>query len=155
MACRPRILFVHNHPMRFVEIDRELLRERYRVTELYVESMRVNPISILRRVRVHDLVFAWFASWHSLLPIFFARLLRRPSILIIGGYDVARMPEIDYGHQCGGLQKWISRVDMTLATQLVTFSYFSRQEAVRNAGLHESEIEVIYPGTEPSRFGSG
>jgi glycosyltransferase involved in cell wall biosynthesis len=138
--------------MRFVELDQDLLRERYRVTGLYLESMRVNPISILRQVRKHDLVFAWFASWHSLLPLLFARLLDKPSILVIGGYDLACMPEVDYGLQQGGLPKWVSRGAMRLATQLMTNSYYSRKEAVENAGLDGDDIAVAYHGLDAGHF---
>ena len=56
-----------------------------------------------------DLVFGWFASWHTFFPITLAWLLRKPSVQIIGGFDTANMPDIGYGYQQGGLRRWASR----------------------------------------------
>ncbi|MBZ5596310.1 MAG: glycosyltransferase family 4 protein [Acidobacteriia bacterium] len=124
------------------------LQRGYPLTDCYLPSRWTNPFTIWRQVRNHDLVFGWFASWHSFLPLLFARLLRRPSLLIIGGYDVAAMPEIGYGHQRGGIKKWVSRWDMRLATCLVTHSHDSAEEAVRNAEVPKVRIHPIYLGVE-------
>src|SRR5678816_508386 len=82
-----KILFVHNAPTHFVRLDLEQLRERYDVTECYLRSRWINAASMWQQVRTHDLVFGWFASWHTFLPLLFAKLLRKPSLLVIGGYD--------------------------------------------------------------------
>jgi glycosyltransferase involved in cell wall biosynthesis len=142
----PRILFVHNYPTRFVTLDLALLRERYQVTELFLERRLLNPLSILAQVQRHDLVFAWFASWHSFFPLLFAKVLRKPSLLVIGGYDLANMPEIGYGHQRGGLKKWVACLTMRLATCLMTNSYYSQKEAERNAKVPKQRIQVVYHG---------
>jgi glycosyltransferase involved in cell wall biosynthesis len=139
--------------MRFVQLDLEILRQRYEVTEVYLKSWRVNPISLWEEVAAHHVVFGWFASWHAFLALLFARVLGRPSLLLIGGYDVAKMPEIGYGHQRGGLKKLVSRCDMRLATCLVTNARFSQNEAERNAGIPRERVHMIYHGL-PDPFGS-
>jgi len=148
-----KILFVHNHPTQFVRLDLAELQKRYQVTEYYLPSRWVNPAAIWRQVRMHDLVFGWFASWHTYLPIEFARLLHKPSVLVIGGYDLANIPEIGYGHQRGGMKRWLSRRTMHSASCLITNSGYSQQEAVRNAGLAQSEVKAIYHGV-PDPFGA-
>jgi hypothetical protein len=114
------ILLVHNGPSPFVLMDLQLLRESHRVTEWYVRSRFINPLKVLRLVRRHDVIFGWFASWHTCLPFLAARLLGKPSLLVIGGYDLANLPNIGYGHQRGGLKKWVSRWTMRLSTGLLT-----------------------------------
>jgi len=141
-----KILFVHNDPGRFVNWDLQKLQERYQVTEYCLHKRRMNPAAIWRQVRAHDLVFGWFASWHTFLPMFFARLLGKPSLLVSGGYDVANLPEIDYGHQRGGLKKWMGRWTMRLTSCLVTNSCFSRDEAGRNAGIPKERVHMVYHG---------
>ena len=147
-----KILFVHNHPTQFVRLDLAELRRHYEVSEYYLHSRRINPAAIWHQVKRHDLVFGWFASWHTLLPIEFARLLRKPSVLVIGGYDVASMPKIGYGHQRGGIKKWLSRRTMRSASCLVTNSLYSQEEAVRNAALSKTKVHAIYHGV-PDPFG--
>ncbi len=147
-----KILFVHNSPTQFVRLDLEELRGRYEVTDCYLRSRWINPVSVLRQVRTHDLVFGWFASWHTFLPLLFARLLGKPSVLVIGGYDLANMPEIGYGHQRGGIKRWVSRRTIYLARRLVTNSYYSRSEAARNARIREEDVHAVYHGvSDPFR----
>lgn len=143
-----RILFVHNGPTQFVQLDLDELRKRYGVTECYLRSRWVNAISIWQQVKTHDLVFGWFASWHTFLPLLFARRLGKPSVLIIGGYDVANMPDIGYGHQRGGIKRWVSRRTMRLANRLVTNSHYSREEAARNALVPEEQVQPLYHGVK-------
>jgi glycosyltransferase involved in cell wall biosynthesis len=75
-----------------------------------------------------------------------ARCLRRPSALVIGGYDLANLPSIGYGHQRGGLKKWVSRATMALANALITNSRYSEREGKQNAGLGDRPVRVIYHG---------
>jgi glycosyltransferase involved in cell wall biosynthesis len=147
------ILFIHNSLTQFVRQDLEELRKDYQVTEHYETSRWINPAALWRLVKAHDLVFGWFASWHTFLPLEFAKLLHKPSVLVVGGYDVANMPEIGYGHQRGGLKKWVSRRTMELASCLVPTSTYSRDETIHNAGVASKRIDAIYLGV-PDPFGS-
>lgn len=83
----------------------------------------------------------------------FARLLGKPSLLVIGGYDLANMPEIGYGHQRGGIKKWVSRRAMRSAACLVTNSRYSHEEAVRNTVFLKEQVRAIYHGV-PDPFGA-
>lgn len=141
-----RLLFVHNRSSTFVQTDLELLRERYSVKEWYQRGHTVNLAALNRAVATSDLVFGWFASWHTFLPVMLARRLGRPAILIVGGYDTANLPAIGYGSQRGGLRRQISASTMRRATRLVTNSCFARDEAVRNVGIAPERISVVYHG---------
>jgi len=146
------ILFVHNAGTTFVHIDLECLRNAFSVDEYYLPSPRLNPLEIWRKVKNHDLVFGWFASWHTFLPILFAHYLKKPSLLVIGGYDLANLPAGGYGHQRGGVKKYPSRWTMKNTTRLVTNSYYSQGEAETNAGIPKRRVQVIYHGV-PDPFG--
>jgi glycosyltransferase involved in cell wall biosynthesis len=148
-----RILFIHNSLTEFVRHDLEELRQHYDVTEHYEKSRYINPAALWRQVREHDLVFGWFASWHTFLPLLMASISHKPSLLIVGGYDVAKMPAIGYGHQRGGLKKWLSRRTMSFADLLVTPSSYSRDETIQNASVDGKRVRAIYLGV-PDPFES-
>jgi glycosyltransferase involved in cell wall biosynthesis len=148
-----RILFIHNALTEFVRLDLEELRKNYDVTEHYEKSRYVNPAALWKQVQEHDLVFGWFASWHTFLPLLMASITHTPSVLIVGGYDVAKMPEINYGHQRGGFKKWVSRRTMLFAKRLATISLYSRDEAIRNAAIPQEQVSASYLGV-PDQFGS-
>lgn len=147
-----RLLFIHNKLTSFVRFDLESLRAHFEVTERPLMSRAFNPLGLWREVAEHDLIFGWFASWHTLLPLLWARLQHKPSILVVGGYDVANLPEIGYGHQRGGIRRCVSRFAMNLASRLVTNSYYSMDEAAANAGIAREKLDVIYHGL-PDPFG--
>lgn len=73
-------------------------------------------------------------------------MTRKPSVLIVGGYDVANIPEISYGHQRGGLKKWVSRRTMGFANRLVTVSIYSRDEVMKNAAVAADKVSASYLG---------
>jgi glycosyltransferase involved in cell wall biosynthesis len=148
----PKVLFIYNLHARFVCQDIDALRQRFPVVAKQLAARRLEPMSVWRAVSSSDVVFAWFASWHSFLPMLYARLLGKPSILVIGGYDIAKIPEIGYGHQCGGLKKWVSRATIRMARYLITNSNFSHAEANLNAGSFRGHLYVVYHGI-PDQFG--
>jgi glycosyltransferase involved in cell wall biosynthesis len=143
-----RILFVHNHLAKFVQIDLALLREKYTVVEWDQRGRVVNLIALARAVAQSDLIVGWFASWHTFFPTWLARWLKRPVLLVVGGYDTANLPAIGYGNMRGGVKRVISRATMRAATGLMTNSYFTRDEVMRNAGVDAARATVIYHGLE-------
>jgi len=144
-----RVLLAYSRPARFVTIDRDLLAERHDVREYAQPGPLPRPFAAWRAVSRADVVVCWFASWHAPAPLLAARLLRRPSILIVGGFDTANLPEIGYGYQQGGVRRILARTSMRLAGRLLTNSEWSREELRRNAGL---DAEVVYHGI-PDPFG--
>lgn len=148
------ILFVHNALQRFVRMDRDLLKERWPVIERFERKPSLGMVSVLRDVMRCDLVFCWFASWHSFGPVLLARLLHKPSVVVVGGYDTANLPEAGYGSQRGGVRRWVSRTIMYNATHLVVNSESARRETERNVGISRDKITVIYHGITPLPMGS-
>src|SRR5918997_1320222 len=119
---KPRVLYVHSRKASFVAIDREILAERYEVEDLYQPGRLPNPIAVIGGVLRADVVFGWFASWHTFFPITLAWLLRKPSVQIVGGFDTANLPDCGYGSQRGGLRRGASRWIMRRASRLITNS---------------------------------
>jgi len=148
-----RLLFVHSRNVAFHDIDREALRERYEVEDHFQPGPRPDLRTLVAKVRRCDVVFGWFAHWHTLWALALARRLRKPSVLVVGGFDTASMPEIGYGHQRGGIRRLGSRWTMAQATRLVTNSHASLREIERNIGSElASRVRVIHHGV-PDRFG--
>lgn len=149
-----KVLLVHSGDESFVRLDRELLARSFEVDELFMRrKFPIGMFRLWRGIRLADVVYCWFASWNSFWAVLLARIAGRRSILVIGGYDIANLPQAEYGHQRGGVQKKLSRWAMRLADALTAFSHFSRQEAVRNADIPDDKIQVIYLGV-PDPFGS-
>lgn len=142
-----RILFIHNALTTFVRIDRDLLQEEYLVDELYLKQKTdLSPIQIWKAVKRNDLVFGWFASWHTFLPILFAWLQNKPSVLVAGGYDTANVPEAGYGNQRRWLPRWVTNTTIRLAKRVICNSQFTKLETMTVSGIPEHRITVVYHG---------
>jgi glycosyltransferase involved in cell wall biosynthesis len=148
-----RILFVYSRESSFVAIDRQVLAERWAVRDWRQQGPVVNLVALVRAVARSDLVFGWFASWHTFWPVTLAWLMRKPSIVVIGGYDTADMPEIPYGVQGRRVMRLVSRWVMKRATRLLANSHYSRAEAAANAGIDPERVTVVYHGV-PDPFGT-
>ena len=151
---RRRLLYVHSRKARFVAIDREILAERFEIEDLYQPGRLPNPLKVIGGVLRADVVFGWFASWHTFFPITLAWLLRKPSVQIVGGFDTANMPEIGYGYQQGGLRRWASRWIMRRAGRLLTYSDYNRSEIARNTPIPADRVTVVHLGV-PDPFEEG
>jgi glycosyltransferase involved in cell wall biosynthesis len=141
-----RLLFVHSRKASFVAIDREILAERFEIEDLYQPGRVPNVPKVVRQVLRADVVFGWFASWHTFLPITLAALLRKSSVMVIGGFDTANMPDIGYGHQRGGLRRHASRWIFRRATRLITNSNYSLSEIERNTPIPRERVTVVHHG---------
>lgn len=151
---RVRVLYVVSRRNTFTDIDRSILAERFELTEYYQPRPRPNIAALITELRRCDVVFAWFASWHSFAALSLARLIGKPSVLVVGGFDTANVADIGYGWQRGGVRQRVSRRTMGLATRLVTNSYSSLAEIEVNVGLDPRRVAVIYHGLA-DRFPDG
>ena len=147
-----RLLYVHSRKASFVAIDRDILAERFEIEDLYQPGRLPNVPRVIGAVRRADVVFGWFASWHTFLPVTLAWLLRKPSVMVIGGFDTANMPDISYGHQRGGLRRQASRWIFRRATRLITNSTYSLSEIERNTPIPPERVTVVHHGV-PDPFG--
>jgi glycosyltransferase involved in cell wall biosynthesis len=143
-----KILFIHNGGERFVRHDHALLSEHHTLTEWYQPQRTFNVVELAKQVARHDLIYGWFASWHTFTPVLLAKWLRKPTVIVIGGFEIARLPEIDYGSQRGGFKQWVTRTVLRLADQLITCSTTAKEEAIRNADADAQKITPIYPFVE-------
>jgi len=141
-----RLLFVKSRTASFIELDQRLLEERYDVHVIHQPGRFTDPRIVLREVLAADVIVGWWASWHTFLPLTLAWLLRKPSLLIVGGFDTAAEPEYNYGFQLGGPRAWLSRLTMRSARMLMTNSEYSREEIRRNIGIPPDHVRLVYHG---------
>ena len=88
----------------FIEEDIALLRRHYTVRTLDVFEERHSLFTdlkvflrLLKGVVWADVTYSWFADVYALWAVRLSRILLRKSIVVVGGYEVADVPEADYG----------------------------------------------------------
>jgi glycosyltransferase involved in cell wall biosynthesis len=96
-------------------------------------------------------VLSWFASWHSFFPALVCRLLGKPMVITVGGYDTAAGAGNGYGDGFGWFKRLVSRVTMRLATKLIVISEFTWSEALA-CGADPATFVLGPLGLDPARY---
>lgn len=52
---------------------------------------------LIKNIRKTDILYCWFADYHSLLPSLFGKIFNKKTVIIVGGHDAVSIPEIEYG----------------------------------------------------------
>lgn len=92
-----RIAFVYYASFSsFIKRDYEIICKAHEVEEVNF-SCPGDAVKLMKAVAKCDLALIWFAGGHAFVAVLLSKLLRKKSMIIVGGFDVARVPEIDYG----------------------------------------------------------
>ena len=143
---KPALLYVFGRESRFVAIDRDALATEYEVVDWTGRHPAKHFLATLRAVLAARVVVCWFAGYQALAPVTFAWLLRRPTVVITGGYDVAMVPEAGYGMQRTRSGRLVSRWVLRRATKVMANSEFGRQEALRAVPAIAAKATVVHHG---------
>jgi glycosyltransferase involved in cell wall biosynthesis len=158
---RPEILFLTSSLSSFADGDLRMLRKTYPVREVVTGGGPAGSLmqrlslglEILSGVLRTDMAFSWFAHNHTYLAVMAAGLLGKKSLVVVGGYEVAKEPEIGYGALLDpGMAKKI-RYIIENADCILAVSEFSRREILQVAGPRR--IETVYNGIDTSVFSPG
>ncbi len=137
------IIFVHNGTHTFVRQDIAILSELEQL-QVYAHSPTKKLFkNILGQIRLlffmlryifkARLVYVWFADYHSLLPIFLAKLFGKPAYLVLGGYDTQKITQLGYGVFCKPLRAFFARTSMHLSGTCLCVSNYTRTQALLHA----------------------
>ena len=113
------ILFVYVNYSSFVKADFEILSTFANVTKYQFKPGKGvfrTGIEVLKELIFlifngfkFDSVFVWFGDYHSMLPVLFAKLFRKKSFVVIGGYDVSTLSEYKYGSFSNPIRAFFTR----------------------------------------------
>lgn len=100
-----------------------------------------------------DLAVIWFAGGHAAATVLLAKLLGKKSIIVVGGFDVACIPEINYGRFT---QSWTRRLLTKLALRhadrVLVVDPSLKDDAIKNAGVNGHNIEYLPTGFNSLEF---
>ena len=148
-ALTMRVLLLYRHDRSFVHRDKELLLKHFQVKPMFltIKNIFFLPFEIMRS----DCVFIWFASYHAYLAAKITRFIKRPIIVVTGGYDVAGEPEIKYGLMQNRrfLYKMVKYV-LTKADRILAVSEFNKSEIKKYLGI--TDVEMIYNTVDSKKF---
>jgi glycosyltransferase involved in cell wall biosynthesis len=152
VSDRPRVLLVSPPgESSFVAQDFRCLAERYDAVHFAWRGIAGIP-RLLREIARADAILIWFAARHAVPTVIWARLLRVPVATIVGGYEVAWLPEIPYGIPPGSVQHRIVRAILHYSNQVLTVSQITDQATRNLLGETHPPIQLIHNAIDTDHF---
>lgn len=152
-----RILFVYQSPAPFILQDRDLLSKRWDVREYPWPDVRHPGRALARWMMGHreefDLAFSWFGDAHAYVATRVARVLRKPSVVVVGGYDLSDVPGYGVLATPKGSQR--ARRTYERATRVLPVSEPLGEELVRRFPRVRDRVRVLPTGVDTDRFRPG
>lgn len=148
-----KIAFIYYGVSSFVGQDYEILSKHFDVEEVNYRTPK-DIYKMARTIFNSDLTYAWFASGHSFIAVLLSKMLNKLSIVVAGGYDVAFVPEMDYGQYAFRKDKRMY-TDYVLknADAILAVSEFTKREVL--ARTEPQMVKVVYNGINTNKFVPG
>ncbi|MFC1924392.1 glycosyltransferase family 4 protein [Chloroflexota bacterium] len=133
----------------FLERDLKLLGSDYEIKTARGFNFKrpwtiiLCAFSIFKGLIWADIILSQFADLHAFLAMLFARLLGKKSVVVVGGYEVARVPEIGYGYMLKPVLPLIVKYTLLYTDRVFTVADSLKEDAIRNAGVKGDNIRTI------------
>ena len=104
---KQKLLYFHAGKSSFVIKDIDILQTKYEVHEFffdtankksYVFQFLKQKLFLISNIFGAKLIVCQFAGHYSFLPILFAKLFLKKSVIVAGGTDCVSFPSISYGN---------------------------------------------------------
>jgi len=143
-----RVVFLYENEVPFVQSDLRILREKFEVYPINC-SQGISMSSVLRALAHADLSYSWFALGYAARAVLAGKILRRPSVVVSGGWDIISMPEISYGAIRNERTRLRARFVLRYANLVLTFSRWSLASIQT---LASRQAELLYIGVDLEKF---
>jgi glycosyltransferase involved in cell wall biosynthesis len=89
---------------------------------------------------------------HAYWAVRITNILRKKSVVVIGGYEVAKIPELRYGLLLNPKSESCVKFILSNATQMLTVDDGLKKDAIMNTGLNDLNIQTVPTGYDFTRF---
>ncbi|MBN1274312.1 MAG: glycosyltransferase family 4 protein [Candidatus Aminicenantes bacterium] len=137
-----RILFATLSFHTFIQKDLTFLRRYYPVLVRHYRNPW-DAIKILEGVARSRISFSWFADIHTFFTVLFSKIFRRPSVVIVAGYDAAKVPEISYGLALSPVLFHLVRFVMKEADRVLTVDESLKKDIIKNYRVKGNNISTL------------
>lgn len=154
MNKKAHILFTATFSTPFIQEDLRILTNRFTVTAIISSGVK-SFFLYLSAIHTADITFSWFASVYSSVLVFLSKLFNKRSVLILGGVDVAKIPELNYGIWNSWWKSIIVRYGIKHADLILAVDGSLKEDAIRLAQYDGNNIQVLPTGYAPERWKPG
>jgi glycosyltransferase involved in cell wall biosynthesis len=168
------IFYVRPSNSPFVQVDEEILQKHFKVIAVTLNNRTQYRLLIslfwllfqlIIKVNKYSVIYTRFADYHAGLLTLFSNLFRKKLIIVIGGYDVYHIPELNYGIYTKKIRGKIAKYALENAYMLLPNSkamiYHNNNYAIYKSvegGINyfapktKAKIQLLYNGFDPEKW---
>jgi glycosyltransferase involved in cell wall biosynthesis len=154
-----KILFVRQFKSSFIQKDLEVLRKHFDVKIVDFVLRRKNlknipmmMLSMIKGALWTDVTFSWFAERPAYVAVLLSKIFRKKSIVVVGGYEVAKVPEIEYGALLNPRSARRVKYVLENADRVLTVGDSLKKDAIKNLGVDGKNIQTVPTGYDYEKF---
>lgn len=145
-------LVYYGHFSSFIEKDYDILSSSHEVEKVSFSGFR-DAAKLAGAIMNCRLVLIWFAGGHAALAVLLSWLLGKKSIIVVGGFDVACIPQINYGRFTQSTtRRLLTKYALKFADRVLVFDPSLKDDAIKNAGIDGHNIDYLPTGFKSSEF---
>lgn len=156
---KKKISFISAYNTSFVRRDLEILTDLYQVDYLNYAGIKKGIIpfckqifQISRSIKKADIAYVWFADLRAFIAGFMCKVQGKKLLVVVGGYEMANHPEINYGAMINDFSRWRVAKIFNWAGKVLVVDESLKNEAITNINAKPEKIEVIPTGFNPEIF---
>ena len=158
MEQKIKILFIRWNKAPFVQNDLHLLKKHFdiQVIDFFASKVKFFEnigafLKFSKAIIWTDLTFTWFVNVHAFAAVFLSKLFGKKSVVVVGGYEVANVPELKYGYMLNPILSRMVKHILENANTILAVSEFNREEIIRCI-TKQKNVELLYHGVDCNKF---
>jgi len=146
-----RVAFVCYSPnASFIRNDYKILSKHFNVVKFNYRRAW-DAFRMMVAIWRSDVSFSWFAGGHAFLAVLFSKIFGKRAIVVAGGFDVADVPDINYGQLTKGWhKKMLTRFTLKYADIVLAVSDFTKKEVL--SLTKSGNVQTVYNGINTDKF---
>lgn len=156
-----KILFIRQWQSTFIQNDLDILQEKFNVKVLDFILNKKDPINTLKTVFGMitgiiwaDIAFSWFAGDHSYFAVKSSKIFKKKSVVVIGGFEVAKIKELNYGLLNKPKTALKVKYIFENSDVIIALTEILKNEAMENCGVDGNNFKIIPTGFDHNKFHS-
>jgi glycosyltransferase involved in cell wall biosynthesis len=137
----------------FIQRDIERLAEKNVVDYCHLPKKKFHYfMKLVKTIKKNDISIFWFADFTAFVGILVCRLINKKAVVIVGGYELAAIPELNYGGLKTKFSTWRVKWILKKANQVIFVDESLQKEAEKKLALGNNNFQVIPTGFDGKYF---
>jgi glycosyltransferase involved in cell wall biosynthesis len=176
-TVKTQLIYIKPNDSSFIRIDQQIFEKHYDLHPILLKQLKSKfhygiKISqmflvLISKIFIKNVFFvSWFADYHSAVMVFTGKLMRKKTIIFIGGQEAISYPELNKGvfrkKIRGAFVKYALRnADLIIANHkslIYHENFYYNQAQPHIDGISHyvkdlsTQVEIIYNGIDPLKF---